>query len=69
MTVRIGHSKEALESVVNNWSHTHGTNPEGYVICVPCMAALLADIHVMVFKDYARTADGKLVLGEQEVKK
>lgn len=64
---RIGHTKVALDSVVEDWGHTHGVNPDGNVICVPCMAALLADIHEMVFKDTARTSNGKLVFTKDTI--
>lgn len=62
MDKRIAHTQKALQNVVENWSHSHGTNPDGDIICVPCMAALLLDIKKMIDKDTARTSDGRLVI-------
>lgn len=61
---RVAHTAPALKAIAENWSHSHGENPDGDIICVPCMAELLYDIHNMVFNDErtARTADGRTVI-------
>lgn len=64
-TPRIAHTLSALKSVEENWGHTHGTNPDGDIICVPCMAELLLDINELVAISYGRTSDGRLVLGDK----
>lgn len=59
--IRVAHTQSALKSVSENWPHTHGTNPDGDIICVPCMAAILLEIFVLISKDAARTSDGRMV--------
>ena len=62
----IGHDRPTLKYIIDNFSHTHGVNPDGHRICFACMATLLLKIHDMVMKDASVTPDGRIVFTQEE---